>query len=235
MRYTIYNLKKKGKNSFFFLLIVILVATIILSTSMFNLWGEKVSKFIMGNSEKQLNIIEEKNQNFSDLSARFLIMQMGAYNSKEGAIQQCDTLKSVINSFVIEDDSKFKIFTGIYDEGNFSEIEEKIVSNGIDAFKITYEITIDEESTYELIEIIKAHIQHLTNLTKSNVESIETEPFKNWIAMLPIVDENSKNYALLEEYKEYINELPSKLQIDKLEENYIYIYNILNKIGNKKI
>ena len=73
MRYTIYNLKKKGKNSFFFLLIVILVATIILSTSMFNLWGEKVSKFIMGNSEKQLNIIEEKNQNFSDLSARFLI------------------------------------------------------------------------------------------------------------------------------------------------------------------
>ena len=42
MRYTIYNLKKKGKNSFFFLLIVILVATIILSTSMFNLWGEKV-------------------------------------------------------------------------------------------------------------------------------------------------------------------------------------------------
>lgn len=46
---------------------------------------------------------------------------------------------------------------------------------------------------------------------------------------------NSKNYALLEEYKEYINELPSKLQIDKLEENYIYIYNILNKIGNKKI
>ena len=103
MRYTIYNLKKKGKNSFFFLLIVILVATIILSTSMFNLWGEKVSKFIMGNSEKQLNIIEEKNQNFSDLSARFLIMQMGAYNSKEGAIQQCDTLKSVINSFVIEE------------------------------------------------------------------------------------------------------------------------------------
>ena len=43
MRYTIYNLKKKGKNSFFFLLIVILVATIILSTSMFNLWGEKVT------------------------------------------------------------------------------------------------------------------------------------------------------------------------------------------------
>ena len=113
-------------------------------------------------------------------------MQMGAYNSKEGTIQQCDTLKSVINSFVIEDDSKFKIFTGIYDEENFSEIEEKIVSNGIDAFKITYEITIDEESTYELIEIIKAHIQHLTNLTKSNVESIETEPFKTWIAMLPI-------------------------------------------------
>ena len=184
MRYTIYNLKKKGKNSFFFLLIVILVATIILSTSMFNLWGEKVSKFIMGNSEKQLNIIEEKNQNFSDLSARFLIMQMGAYNSKEGAIQQCDTLKSVINSFVIEDDSKFKIFTGIYDEENFSEIEEKIVSNGIDAFKITYEITIDEDIIKKLKIGLASSERNYLNLAlkqknHSELDQIELGLIKN--------------------------------------------------------
>lgn len=96
---------------------------------------------------------------------------------------------------------------------------EKSLAN----FKITYEVSTDEQSAYELTEIIKAHLQHLTMLTESTVPSVNTEIFKTWLSTLPKVEKSSKNYDLLEEYKKYVNSLPDKLGKEKAEENYIYI------------
>jgi uncharacterized protein YtpQ (UPF0354 family) len=43
-------------------------------------------------------------------------------------------------------------------------------------------------------------------------------------------DKNSKNFIILKDLKENVSKLPSQLSKDKVEGNYIYIYNVLKKI-----
>lgn len=237
MKYTRYDLKKKNKNKnavFFMFFIGMLLTALLFGTILSNLFIKNSGKTPVAGSSKQPKTSDDKNQKVSHSPIKFLIIQSGFYSSKEGAIEQNDKLKQVVNPFMVEEDGKFKVLAGIYTEQDCDGIVKKINEKSLDNFKITYEIGIDDQSAYELAEIIKAHLQHLTQLTNPNVASVNTESFKTWLSKLPSVEKSSKNYGLLEEYKKYVNSLPDKLGKEKSAENYNYIYNILKKIGNKK-
>lgn len=235
MKYTRYDLKRKSKNTeLVILLIGILLTSVFLGTILSHLFITNSGKVPITDSSKQSNSADNKNQVVNHSPEKFIIIQSGLYSVKKTAEEQNERLKQIINPFMVEEDGKFRVLAGIYTEQDYDEIMKKMTDKKLDNFKITYEVSADEQATYELTEIIKAHLQHLTNLTKPNVSSVKTESFKTWLLTLPNVEKNCKNYSLLEEYKKYINFLPAEEKREKAGENYVFIYNILKKIGTKK-
>lgn len=235
MKYTRYDFKRKSKNSALILLLIgILLTSLIMGIILSNLFITNFGKAPIIDSSKQVNAANNKNQEVNHSPEKFIIIQSGLYSVKKTAEEQNERLKQIINPFMIEEDGKFRVLAGIYTVKDYDEIMKKMTDKKLENFKITYEVNTDEQATYELTEIIKAHIQHLTKLTNPNVSLVKTESFKTWLLTLPNVEKNCKNYSLLEEYKKYINSLPAEERREKAGENYTYIYNLLKKIGTKK-
>lgn len=47
------------------------------------------------------------------------------YSAKEGAIEQNEKLKQIVNPFIVEEEGKFRILTGIYTEQDYDGIVKK--------------------------------------------------------------------------------------------------------------
>lgn len=240
MKYTRYDYRRKREErvSIIVILASIILAAVLLGTALSSLFIKNQA----GKSKPQQNssnsgqTAQKSDPGTAENAApvRFLLVQGGVFQNKDYAATRKGKLKEVANPFSVEEDSGTRVFAGIFNEAEYDAVVKKVTEKGLPAAKVTYEINIEDQSCLEIAEIIKGHLKCLTPLTEQNAVAVGTENIKSWLPTLPKVDEKAKYYSLLEEYKTYINSLPAKIEKDKAEENYIYIYNILKKVGIKK-
>ncbi|MDP4087632.1 MAG: hypothetical protein Q8930_00020 [Bacillota bacterium] len=240
MKYTRYDFRrrKEEKISVAVIFISIILAAVLLGTALSSL-------FIKGQSgkadsgQKSGSGTKSSSQNGTDSEAgavplKFLIIQGGNFTNESYAMTLKESLKAIVNPFSVkEEDGKTRVLAGIFNEDEYEAALKKLTDKSLDNSKMTYEINIEDQSCLEIEEIIRAHLRCLTPLTEQNTISVKTDDIKKWLPTLPAVKENSKHFKELEAYKTYISSLPAEIGKDKVEENYIYIYNLLKKVGTK--
>ena len=237
MKYTRYDYrrKKEDKTGIVVMLISIVLAAVLIGTTLSSLFikdsGGSAPK---DNKENVAEKVKETNATENSTAINFIVIQGGYYGVKENAEVQKGKLKAVVNPFIVEDNGKFRVLAGIFNVNEYEGVIKKIQESGLDYAKTTYEVDVNDQSLYQMTEIIKGHLKILTPLIDSKVTSVQTEDFKTWIGSLSKTDEKSQYYKLLEEYKNYINSLPEEITKDKVEGNYTYVYEIVKKIQAKK-
>ncbi|WP_139905181.1 SPOR domain-containing protein [Clostridium thermarum] len=240
MKYTRYDYKRKkeDKTVVIVMLVSIVLAAVLLGTALSSIFiKDRGTKAPIENKSEEAvtdTVQQHSEKESNNLPARFIIIQSGYYGVKENAQNQKDKVKTVLNPFTIEEEGKFRVLAGIFNENDYDKILKKMNDNGLDNTKITYEINTDEESSYLIAEIMKGHLKILTTLTESYVTAVKTEEFKTWLAPLSSANEKDENYTILQEYKKYLSSLPDEIVKEKAEENYTYIYEVIKKVGIKK-
>jgi hypothetical protein len=242
MKYTRYDLKKKKDNKTFILLIVlILVLAFLFGTIIFKIFIGNYSngKDLKSETSIKKNSANEKagdsaaGKNNNDIF-KFIVIQGGIYQNKENAETEKNLLNSYGTPFAVTEDNKTRILIGIYNEEEGEKNIKVLNDQKIDNSKMVFIVNKDDMCDAEIAEIVSANIQILNKLSEKNVKGVQTEDLKKWCISLKGVENQSKNIAVLNELKSYINKMPKEISKEKASENYIYLYGILKKIGSKK-
>ncbi len=239
MKYTRYDYrrKKEEKISVAVIFISIILAAVLLGTALSSLFIKNQSGKPNSNQNVKSPTPTPQANSGKDgtVPAKVLLIQSGFYKVKENAADCKAKLKDTVNPFQVDEaDGGIRVFAGIFNEGDSDNIIKTLSDKGMPPSKVTYEINIEDQSSLEISEIIKGHLKCLTKLLEQNVASVKTDEFKTWLSTLSKVDEKAKYYSVLEEYKKYIGAMPADISKDKAEENYVYIYNVVKKVGIKK-
>jgi hypothetical protein len=239
LRYTRYDYKKKNKELFnlVFVLVGVLVVAFVLGSGIYSIFLKPIN-----NVGEVLNIkgaetikVDESDKN-SQVSngIKFVGIQSGFFKQKENADALKKDLSNCVNPFTIEDGEGIRIMAGIFNEEDSEKVIQVLNQNGLPNTKIIFSINKADLCDAEIAEIISGNIKILTKLMEKEVSAVQTDDYKNWIAgSIENVDAKSKNYSSFEEYKNYITGLPKEFGKEKVEENYLYIYNLLKKISMK--
>lgn len=245
MKYTRYDFRKKRTDMtpLVVMLISILLVAFALGTGLskvilkgtsssnFNKLPDKTATNNSGNKENQSNNGTVKSEN---VNIKFIGVQCGVYEKKENADDEKNKLKAVVAPFSVEDGNRIRVMAGIFLEEEANSCIKLLNEKGFQTNKNIIEINKSDLCDAEIAEIISSNIQIINKLFQKDVSGYQTEKFKKWInSDLPAVDQKSKNFVVLEELKKYENSLPEQMNKDKIEENYIYIYNTLKKTAGK--
>lgn len=242
MKYTRYDLKKKRDNkTFMFLIVLILVLAFLFGTIIFKIFTGNYSNGKDLKSEtsttknpankKTVDSVTGKNNNEI---FKFIIVQGGIYQNKENAEIEKNMLSSYGIPFAVIEDNKTRVLIGIYNEEEGEKNIKALNDQKIDNSKMVFIINKNDMCDAEIAEIVNANIQILNKLSEKNVKGVQTEDLKKWCISLKSIKNQSKNITTLNELKSYVNKMPKEISKEKASENYIYLYGILKKTGNKQ-
>lgn len=231
MKYTRYDLKKK-KNygpAFSIIIIMVLVLAFILGTIIYKLFVMNI-----GAAKSSTGNVSTINKNDGvNKSVKFYGVQGGMYKNKGNADIEKNILSQYGNPFSIEKNGITRVFLGIYSSDEGEKITKNLTNKKIDNSKMTFTVVTNDLCDAEITEIINANLLVLEKLGENNVKAVQTDELKKWCTSLQSVDEKSKNFSMLKDLKNYINKMPKEISKDKGSGNYIYIYNILQKVASK--
>ncbi len=242
MKYTRYDLKKKNDNKTFIILVVlILVLAFLFGTIIFKIFtGNFTSgKGLKSETTTGKNSTNEKTENSKAGKSnndifKFIVIQGGIYQNKENAETEKNLLNSYGTPFVIIEDNKTRVLSGIYNEAEGEKNIKSLNDQKIDNSKMVFIVNKDDMCDAEIAEIINANIQILNKLSEKNVKGVQTADLKKWCKSLENVKNQSKNITTLNELKNYVNKMPKEISKEKAAENYTYLYGILKKVASKK-
>lgn len=241
MKYTRYDLKQKNDGKSFFLIVVsILIFAFFFATVIFKIFtgnGSLTNKASSAADTQVNNQTKKGSQNSNAVpddqkSGKFIVVQGGIYTDKSNAEQEKNVLKQYGMPFSVTEQDKTRVLLGIYNEKTGKDIAASLTEQKVDNSKIVFSIDEDSPCNTQIVELVNAYIQVLNKISEKNVEAVQTSELKKWTNSLDKV-KDGKNLNALNEIKSYINKLPDKISKDKVEENYIYVYNFLNKVGKK--
>lgn len=225
MRYTKYNYKKKKKNraGVFIYFTIIIVLGLVLGGLVFNLLTSDnigISKILddFDNTVKNQNSTDDKN-------LQLVTIQCGVYQKKENAEGVFAKIPDSFPKFIAEADGKYKVLAGIFLAEKAEEKISELKNSSIESVIIKYQIKQNSNQGKIEAEIIKAYIQIIEKAKKSEVKSINTEELKKWINQT--ADESKNNGDEINSLVERINQLPAEYNKEKVQEDNIYIFNIL--------
>ncbi|HBC96190.1 MAG TPA: hypothetical protein DC034_05255 [Clostridium sp.] len=227
MRYTRYDLKK-DKNSKTF---VILISSILLSA------------FILGTFIFQVMLKDPGNLNYEGTSQststlkkgdiKFIAVQGGIYRDKNNAEKEKELLSKYGLPFYIAEPDKTRVFLGIFLQNDADKIMKSLNGQNVETSKMVFTVKQEDVCNTEIVQIIDANLKILNKLSSKDVESIQTSELKKWCSSLEKDRAaGGKNKLVLDELNEYINKLPGEITKDNSEENYVYLFNVLKKIGS---
>jgi hypothetical protein len=239
MKYTRYDFKKKKNDSLtlLILLISVLAAAFLLGTG--------ISNMIMKQPNSSEQVPVPKNTSspgpgnggaavVENTTTKFIVIQSGFFKNKESAEELKNKLKEQVIPFTIVEGDSIRVMAGIFSEEDSAKIIQLLNEKQIPTYKTIFEINKNELCEAEIAEVIKGNVKILNKLMEKDVASYDMSDFKNWIASsLKAADSKSKNYNVLEELKNYVNSLPKEIGKDKVEENYVFLYNTLKKVTGK--
>lgn len=236
MKYTRYDYKKKNKDllNLTIVLVSVLVIAFLLGTGIYSIFIKPVNDnkgTLIPKMTESTKSSEVENNTQEVNSIKFIAIQSGFFKSKENADVLKNSLKAQVIPFTITEGDSIRIIAGVFSEEDSERVIQNLNQNGIPNTKTIFDVNKNDLCNAEIAEIVSGNIKILTKLTEKDVSAVQTDDFKNWMTTsMQNVDAKSKNYSSLEEYKNYINGLPKELSKDKVEENYVFIYNLLKKI-----
>ncbi len=242
MKYTRYDLKRKnGNKTFILLVLLILILAFLFGTIIFKLFLENYSSKsnLKGEPNSIKNYINNKQgkngiANKGNEILKFVAIQGGVYQNKENAEAEKILLNTYGTPFAVSEDNKNRVFVGIYTEDEGVKIAKILNDQKIDNAKIVFSLNKNNMCDIEIAELMNANIQVLNKLSEKNVKAIQTGELKKWCLSLKKVDKGSKDIAVLNEFKDYINKMPKEISKEKACENYVYLYEILKKVAIKE-
>ncbi|MDD5793596.1 hypothetical protein ACTNDG_08530 [Clostridium sp. HCP1S3_B4] len=217
MRYTRYNINKKGKENFFLWIIFILLLATIL--------GIGIYKIFIGNNTKEklseeLNISNEENY-------ELFIIQCGVYQNKDNADLLIKDLSNDFNPFIVEEDGKFKVIAGIYEKNIISQIEQILNSRNVNNFTIKCNLTSSNNNDKIKKNLISGYMQIINKLVQDeNVKAIDTTKYKEWASSSILNDYNGNNNDI-NRLKEMINNMPKEYTKNDIYKDSLVIYNVI--------
>ena len=227
IKYTRYNIKRKKQKKYYksiVLFAILVLAGLIVVVS---------SPFIF-KSKDQTTAVNIKNQ--SEVSknssiSTFILVQCGSFKNNELATKlKTDLVKTLGDSYIIQDLDSSRVVYGIYPESDGNNILKELSIKKIESSKMTFSVKQNDLCNKEIAFLINANLQVVNTLSNKNIKLIQTEDLKKWTSALKETDKKSLNYAVLQELKAHTLSMPKELTKSNIEENYIYLYNTLKKI-----
>ncbi|MDR3593856.1 SPOR domain-containing protein [Clostridium sp.] len=212
MRYTRYEYKKSGKIKF--LCSVAIIAGISIGGGLY------ISNVIFNGKEIQNinkdNLDQSSNIDNSDKIQNIIALQCGYYSKEENAKELLTSISKYCQPFIIEDDGKYRVISGIYTEEDGLKKIEEFKTNNIDVAKINLNLSGDDIDSKKMIEIVDGFLTIINKLQDNQVKSIKTDEFKAWSSKI-INDDNQVKTKKLDDLNNYVNSLPE--EIDKTNNN----------------
>lgn len=225
MRYTRYDYKRKKGNNFFAWFLLIIILAIAIGIVIFKM-------FFQGQEKSPLDFFKKEptNQQQSiktEDGTIFKIIQCGLYSKKENAEGILGTLPKGIQGFIIEEDGKFKIMAGIFNEKDSLAKSEELTKSSINNFSVKCSITEKDTESKVKVEIINGYLQIVNKIGEQDVKSVNTQEFKKWAEeMGKKVDNVGKE---LEDLLNNIKELPDEYTKDDGVKTLNCLYNLIIK------
>lgn len=240
MRYTRYNYKPpKKNNSFMIVFTLIIVVAIALGTIFSKLLpnNSKAASTTTSTDNKVTKISLQKdttvNKVSTDVSKNnskdYVALQCGVFTKKESALVLKNSLAEYGTPFIVVEDKLNKVLLGVYPKGGADSIIKQLTAKKITYAKINFKLEGNDLTSAQTNEMISADITILNSLSLKNTQGVKTVELKKWVTALTGADKTNKNYASMNTIKSYLNALPTKVEKDKTEEGYIYIYKFIKK------
>lgn len=226
MRYTRYDLKHKKSSSmpFVICLTLILFLSFLIGTFIFKTFIE------ISSTSQNAKIVSKENNNKNEEMAKFFIIQCSADSKKENADKVLNDLNNIGSPFEVKDKGYYKVIYAACSEKDYAVYEKNVKNNKVDFNKFTISFSKGDSGGNELCDIISAYLQIMNKFSDKNVKSVQISSLKKWCSSLQEVNQDYKNYKVIEEIKKHIASLSSDINRDNINENEVFIYNELIKI-----
>ena len=203
MRYTRYEYKRHGKLKF--MMSVVLVIIVSIGSGLY------ISKIIFQAKETSGGTIQtSQKENESVQIQGIMALQCGYYSKKENADVCIPTISSYCEPFIVEENGKYRVIAGLYnDEAGMKKLEE-LKSKGIDVAKVSIDIPVDTLDSKKFFQVVEGFLQITSKLEESHVKSIKTAEFKTWADSI-INDGNKVESQKLKVLNSYVDSLPDEI------------------------
>lgn len=249
MRYTKYKYKKNNEGSKLIISIIVTIAVAIAIGNFGAKWIiNKLPQNFMVKSEEVKEVIknnQEEEKEYTEVI--YSIIQSGYFSKLENANHILTKLSSFENAFIFEDETgKFRVIVDVVRSGDGETILASLKEMGIDSAKVDYSIKEGEDIEGYIAEIIKGQFEIINTFKDETVKEIDIVEFKEWVKGLELSKEainqgqniNSEDInnidkdIILEDYKDYIESLPSKVERKNLKEQIKKIYSVIITLKN---
>lgn len=223
MRYTRYDFKKKNNDHVFFIcVIIIFLLSFFIGTGVFKL-------IFGGNGLKEKSSstqMKAGDKAASQSHFKYFVVQCGVLEKEENAQAILSKISSIGNPFIVKDGKYYKVIYGIVSEKDYAGSEKLLKSNNIDMSRKDISLG-DNECDTEIRKIIDAYLEIVSKLQSNE---IQTKKLKEWCQKLDKVDKSYNNYAVLNEFKNYTNKVPDKIDKNYIKNLNLFLYDELKKI-----
>lgn len=244
MRYTKYKYKKNND-------VIKLFISIILTMTIAIGIGNLGAKWIIGILPQELSVkadnINEVIDNTLQLEVgekeiTYSALQCGYFSKIENANHVLTKLSNYENAFIFEDETgKFRVIADVVNSEEAQETLKDLSERGIESAAINYSLKEGNNSQGHIAEIIKGQFEIINAFEDETVKEIEIAEFKAWVNALELSTEvinrdneihseegnNISENELLENHKEYIKNLPGKVERGNVKEQIKNIYSVI--------
>ena len=230
MRYTKYQYKKK-KNGIGFATSIIMtivaagIIGLVIAKIIFKFIPVKedgsINTVIETPTQQQVTVEEGKEETFS-------FVQCGLFSKEDNAKKALSEVGGDYNSFILADDSKFRVSAGIFDEEQGNKVSEELTKKGVTNAQMKFVLNKGDEVQSQIAAITDGYLDIINALNDKEVKAVKTTDFKTWTKDLPEIKEG-ENFELVNEFKEHIGALPDELKKENVIVELQYIYTILVK------
>jgi hypothetical protein len=218
MRYTRYEYKKSSKAKF--LISVVVIVGISISGGLY------ASNVIFAGKEiHDINSSSNSDYSNEDELPKIIVLQCGYYSKQENAKESLTTLAKYCDPFIVEDDGKYRVLAGIYNEGDGLKKMQEFKSNNIDVTKISLNIPDDSLENKKVIEIVNGFLTIINKLQDNEVKSIKTAEFKTWTDK--IIEDGSNSSKKVNDLENYVKNLPDEIDKANSNTNIQELYNLI--------
>ncbi|MBU3153521.1 hypothetical protein [Clostridium estertheticum] len=241
MRYTRYNYKRPKKNNNFIIVItLILIVAIALGTIFSKLLpnngktasaDNKITKISLQKDTKtnKVSVDGSKDTSQNDIK-EYVALQCGVFAKMESALVLKNSLAEYGTPFIIVEDKLNKVLLGVYPKGGADTIIKELTAKKITYSKINFQLEGKDLTSAQTNEMISADIKILNKLSEKDTKYVETAELKKWMTTLTGADKTNKSYVSMTTIKSYLTALPIKVEKEKTEDGYIYIYKFIKKL-----
>ena len=247
MRYTRYNYKKKRNNDVIMFILKIGgtiagagVCGLVLAYIIFSFLNKNNILPVKNNNDNPTaieangeNIVNNNGEEGIDANTNitvFYSVQCGYFSKEDNANQILNTIDDKYGAFIYEDNGKYRVLAGVYEESDVDGIMNDLKNSNIECVKVSYKLDNNDKVQNEISSICDGYLKVLNTAYSDGVQSINTEDFKAWTSKLEDVNEGN-NVEVLKELKEYISNLPTEIKKENVNNEMKYIYNLLSNFN----